>query len=136
MKDETKGKHRMEAKELEWNEMTWNGMQWNWMNWLMVMKWKKTIIINEITWSSLILMTNYFYEEWKMTEWRLIRRNEQMIGMNGWIDYNDNRWLNESEWMNEMKKSLIESINRWMNEHRNLIKWSYMKWIEQWQCIK
>ena len=72
MKDETKGKHRMEAKELEWNEMTWNGMQWNWMNWLMVMKWKKTIIINEITWSSLILMTNYFLwgieNDWMKTD--------------------------------------------------------------------
>ena len=49
VKDETKEKNRMEAKELEWNEMTWNGMQWNWMNWLMVMKWKETIMINEIT---------------------------------------------------------------------------------------
>ena len=118
---------------MEWNDMEWNAMKLNEL--IDGNEMEKTIIINEITWSSLILMTNYFYEEWKMTEWRLIRRNEQMIGMNGWMDY-DNRWLNESEWMNEMKKSLIESINRWMNEHRNLIKWSYMKWIEQWQCIK
>ena len=56
----------------------------------------------------------------EMTEWTLIRRNEQMIGINGWMDD-----------MNECNEKIIDWINKQVNEWTqefNQMKLHEAKW--------